>query len=144
MSNEIRVTASLSVNKGNLRYQNQGNAFLADMAGNRGQVPGGLTVPAGGRYVSFDDLTSPGWCLITNVETADSDAYVEWGLYDPSADQFWPVGELLPGESCVLRLSRNLLEQYEGTGTGTTAPVMHFFMKAPAGDCNVVVNAFEA
>jgi hypothetical protein len=56
---------------------------------------------------------------------------------------FYPLIELLPGESYVFRLSRNIQEQYAGTGTGTTAPDNRLRIKANGASCVVLVEAFE-
>ena len=52
--------------------------------------------------------------------------------------------ELGPGESVVVKLSRNLTEQYTNTGTGTTGEGGYFFfMKANTADVKVSVEAFD-
>jgi hypothetical protein len=53
------------------------------------------------------------------------------------------LGEVLPGESYVIRLSRNLLEQYAGSGTGTTGPENTFRLKANEAAVAALVEAFE-
>ena len=56
---------------------------------------------------------------------------------------FYPLGEIHPGESWPIRLSRNLMEQYAGSGTGTTGPENKLRFKANGGTVKVLVEVFE-
>jgi hypothetical protein len=146
MANEATVRVSLQIRKTSgsltvLEWLNRPGAFQADVTGTKGPTPGALTIPVGGKVISLEELGTPGLCHLRNCDATN---YVEWGVYDVDQDRFYPVGELLPGEGYVLRLSRNIQEEYEGTGTGTSGPTSRLFMKANTADVVVVVSAFEA
>lgn len=120
MADEARIVTSLNIRKNNLVYQGQPTAFTADVSGQFGPSPGAMTVPVQGIEVDLSRFTVPGLMRISNLES-DGGNYFEWGIYDPETLAFFPLGECLPGESYVVRLSRNIKEQYYGTGTGTSA-----------------------
>lgn len=141
MANEIRIQASLQINKGELVYQSQPSAFQADMNTGKGPSPGVLIVPTSGRDVYFTELTTPGYCRLMNLDDTN---YVEVGIKDPQSNLFYPLLELPAGESFIVKLSRNLQEQYAGSGTGTTTPENYLRLKANKATCNVLVEAFEA
>lgn len=134
MSDEAQIRSSLQINKGNLRYSSQPTAFRADVSGTNGPTPGAIAVATTGTNVSFAALTTPGLCRLMNL---DSTNYVTWGIYDGAF--FFPLGEILPGESYVIRLSRILGSESPGTGTGNSLR-----MVANTAACNVAVEAFEA
>ena len=148
MANEARVTASLSITKLDtagsrtlLQYLSQPGAFVADVTGTKGPTPGAIRVPIGGVAADLSELTTPGWCWMMNLDETN---YVEYGIRDPGADTFYQLGELGPGEINLVKLSRNLLEEYgPGTGTGTTAPTNQLWFKANTAACVVRVEAFE-
>lgn len=141
MANEIRLTVSVQITKGGLDFQSRPTAYTLDMIGAKGPTPGALTIPVGGKVIPFSELTTPGLCWMVNL---DEDNYVEYGIWDQQTDVFYPLGELPPdGKPQIIYLSRNILEEYTGTGTGTTGPSNAFFMKANTADCNVIIAAFE-
>lgn len=145
MANEATVNSSLQVRKVSgstvlLDYQSRPSAFKATVNGTKGPYPGSLSVPTTGKLVYFDQLTTPGLCRLMNCDATN---YVEYGIYDPQSGLFYPIGEMLPGETYVLRFSRNLQEQYSGSGTGTATPENYFYMKANKATCVVLVEAFE-
>lgn len=143
MANEIRVGINLSISKGNFRYQNQPTGFVADLETTVPKIsPGSVTVPLGGKIIDLSEITTPGFTVLRNTSD-DEDAYVEYGVYDPATDTFEPFGELGPGESNLVKLSRNFRETYEGTGTGTTGPGKRFFMKANGEECVVHIEVTE-
>jgi len=144
MAREASVRIGLNIRKLSgsitLMDENISAGFTADVDGTKGPTPGALTIPTGGKAVSFEELSTPSLCVLKN---SDATNYVSYGIYDPQTDVYYPLGELLPGESYVLRLSRDLQEEYVGTGTGTTAANNQFFMKADGADVEVTVKAFE-
>lgn len=154
MADEARIISSLQIQKRAtdgtiiLDYLSRPGAFTADVAGTKGPVPGAIKVSRNGTTVTFSELTTPGLCRLMNL---DSTYMVEWGVWNPQNTEFYPVGEILPGESYVFRLSRNLREEYTspGTGTGTgAAGSAEFRLKAEwaagTGGVNVAIEAFEA
>ena len=148
MADEAQVRASLSIRKTSgaktlIDYRSSPSAFNSDVTGTKGPTPGALTIPTGGKVVSFAELDTPGWCILHNEDATN---YVEWGVYDPDTDRFYPVGEIGPGESAgPFKFSRNFREDYIGTGTGTSSEGGNqFFMKADTADVVVSVEALEA
>lgn len=145
MADEITIRGSLTVRKVSnsvtLIDERINEAYTDTMDGTKGPTPGYLLIPVGGKVISFVELTTPGWCVIHNC---DEENYVEWGIYDPQTDLFYPVGEIGPGQSAgPFELSRNLAEEYVSTGTGTSGPTNQFFMKANTADVGVIIKAFE-
>lgn len=138
MSNEATVQCSLQINKGNLIYANRANNFRATVTGTKGPVPGAISVTTTGVSVDFStQLTTPGLCVIRNL---DSTNVVEYGIYDGT--EFYPLGEILPGESYVIRFSRNLTKSLTGTATVDTTD--RFRLRAQTATLNVSIEAFEA
>ncbi len=123
-----------------------------------GPTPGEFLATLLGTDVNLANLTQPGWCWLMNLGvdsfgnnlagTAGNEFnwtnYVEYGLYDHTTNAFYPLGELLPGEFTVLRLSRFLNTEI-GTGAGTHAgaSTVKFRFKAIGTASKVVVAAFE-
>ena len=145
MAQEANIRTSLSIRKTDnnvviLDYQSRPTSFNDSVTGTKGPTPGSLTIPVGGKVISFQELITPGYCVLKNM---DDENYIEYGIRDPDTNRFYPLGEVGPGEVYVLKLSRNLLEEYAGTGTGTSSPGNQFFMKANGADVVVSVEAFE-
>jgi hypothetical protein len=141
VASEAKLNISMTITKGNISYQSKPTSFGVTLVGTAGPTVGMVLVPTEGRDIYFEELDTPGLVRIQNLDTVN---YVEYGVYDPSTATFFPLGEILPGETYILRLSRNLNEEYAGSGTGTTAPQNYFRIKANGDDCNVLVEAFEA
>lgn len=142
MSNEATVRSSLRVRfpDGNLDYSPPVRQFRASVSVERGPTPGYLNITTTGENVLFDELTNPGLCRIKNLDTAN---YVEFGLHDGGI--FHPWGEVLPGEEYVFRFSRNFRQELDvSPGTGSTADVNTFFLRANTAACGVIVDCFEA
>lgn len=137
MSNEAQISSSLRILKGNLQYQSIPTSFRADVTGTKGPTPGSIAVSTAGTDVDLSELSTPGLCRLRNLDSAN---YVTWGIYDGA--YFFPLGEILAGESYVIRLSRVLGSESPGTagtGAGNRLRVM-----ADTADCVVAVEAFEA
>lgn len=147
MANEARITVGLSILKRSgsitqLNYNPPMSVVTATVTGTKGPTPGALTIPTGGKVIPLNELVTPGLCVLRNLDDTN---YVEYGMLLTETGDFIPLGEILPGESYVLRFSRNAREAYEETGTGTTGTSgAAFFMKANTADVNVSVEAFEA
>lgn len=136
MADEIRMQIGLSIKKGNLLYAIPSMAFTADIETDdpKGPVPGAITVTTTGTDVDFSELVNPAVCKITNLDDTN---FVSYGVYDGASFHF--LGEILPGETYVLRLSRYL----GGTDPGTSGDNTLRF-KANTASCIVQVEAFEA
>jgi hypothetical protein len=142
MANEAQVRSSLQIINSPLHYQSQPTAFTADVTGIKGPCPGAFAASILGTDVDLSELTTPGLCRIMNLDDTN---FIEFGIWDPEALKFYPLGEVLPGETYVLRLSRNLAQEYAGTGTGTTGPETNTLrIRADTAPCNALVEAFEA
>lgn len=140
MADEITVRVSIRVSKGTLYHQSNPTAFTADMAGTGGPSPGTIVATTAGTDVYFTGLTEPGVCTMQNY---DPDNFVQVGIYEPTGAVFYPMLEILPGEIWPMRLSRNLFEQYSGSGTGTSPQENKLRIKADVASCKVQVNAFD-
>jgi len=140
MANEARITSGLAITTGKIVYSSKPTSFNADVAGAKGPVPGAIAVSTEGTDVDFSELTTPGLCRIQNQDATN---YVTYGIWDPENSKFFPLGELLAGETYPLRLSRDLQEEFQ-TGTGTTgANTNRLRFKANTTTCTVLIEAFE-
>lgn len=139
-SQQSRVTSSLQVTSGKLNYQSQPSAFIAVVNGSNGPTPGSVTIPVNGTDVTFPQLTAMGgFCRLMNLDPVN---YVTVGVRDKSTNEFYPLLELLPGETYVCRLSRKLPMEEAGTGTflGSNT-VLH--AKADTANIILLVEAFD-
>lgn len=137
MANEARINSNLQIIVGELDYQSRPAAFLADVSVAKGPTPGAVSCATTGTNISFAQLARPALCRIMNL---DSTNFVTVGVYDGVS--FFPILELLPGESYVMRLSRYLNEEWVGTGTNSDANQVR--IQANAAACMVLVEAFES
>lgn len=135
-----RVTSSLQITSGNLNYQSQPTAFAATVNGSNGPTPGATTISVNGTDVAFPQLTAMGgFCRLMNLDPVN---YATVGVRDKSTNEFYPLLELLPGETYVCRLSRKLPKEETGTGTflGSNT-VLH--VKADTANLILLVEAFD-
>ena len=140
MANEASVKCGLTVKKGNIDYAGKPTSFNADVTGTIGPAPGAFTASLAGTSVDLSEFTTPGLCRVQNIDATN---YVTWGIWDPESELFYPLGEILAGESYVIRLSR-LLSGELGTGAGTVGANTNTFMfKSNTAACVVLVEAFE-
>jgi hypothetical protein len=127
--------------EGNLDERYNDN-FSTDIAIAKGPSPGAITVSDTGTDVDFSELTLPGLCRIKNL---DEDEIVTYGIWDGAV--MFALGEVLPGEAYVIRLSRFLGEELTGSGTasGGSGNTLRF-MSEEGNDAsvNVFVGAFDA
>jgi hypothetical protein len=144
MSQEIRLQLSLQIRKGVLVYQSNPTALIADMLGSSGPTPGTIHVALGtGLDISLSQIVIPGgWCFIMNLDPTvqPTPNFIEYGINDVS--NFFPLGELLPGEFAIFRLSRNVGKEYVGTGTGVANST--FRIKAHGAATLARVEVFDA
>lgn len=137
MANEANIRTSLQIRKGNVVYQSQPTGFAADITGTaKGPTPGAISVAVTGTNVDLSQLTTPGLCRIQNLDETN---YITVGIYDGVS--FFPLMELLPDESFVIRLFRFIGDEY--VGTGTPADVNYLRIKADTAACVALVEAFE-
>ena len=151
MSNEATIRTSLQIRKTNtagdlvlMDYQGRPTDFQCSVAGAKGPTPGAVTVSIMGTAIDLSQLTVPGLCRIMNEDPTN---FVEYGINENTTNKFYPLGEIGPGESYILKLSRWLGREWAepGTGTGTALGSDNkLMMRANAAACNVLVEAFEA
>lgn len=143
MANEALVTSGLILIADNLKYRTAVPSFRADVTGRKGPTPGAVTVPTTGVNVDLSQLTTPGLCVLKNL---DAEVAFDWGLYDSDILRFFKVGRVLAGEQYVLRLHPELDEDYGSTGTGTIdrSNNVHLRLVAPTRQLFASVEAFEA
>lgn len=141
MTNEASINSSLELNKGYARYRSHPGNFRADVTGSKGPTPGAFRASLAGTRVDLSELTVPGFCRLVNLDPTN---YVLWGIYDGA--EFYPIGDILPGEFYVIRLSRYLGRSIgtgvSGTGSFDTT-TYSLMVKATVAPCDVSVEAFE-
>lgn len=141
MASEAQITTGLTIQKDNLFYISQPTSYSADVATGKGPTPGAISVSILGTDVDLSQLVQPGLCRIQNLDETN---WVEYGIWDEDNSQFFPLGELLPGEQSVLRLARNLAEEFGEANTGTGgAGNNKLRFRANTATCFVIVDAFE-
>jgi hypothetical protein len=145
MANEIQVRSDLKISNGSLQFQSRPTSFRADMAsGAVGPAPGVVLVNTrfvGGTDIDLSALRSLGLCQFQNQDSTNT---IHIGRFDPEIDRFYPMLKLLAGESYVLRLDDDILEEYTGTATGTTAAATTLRAWAEGAASYLLVAAFEA
>lgn len=142
MADEIIVQSNMTIRKdgGPVHGPTQPSSFRADMDGTKGPTPGMIVAALAGTDVDLSLLDYPGMCRLHNY---DEDNFVQVGIREPGTSTFYPLLELGPGESYVIKLSRYLRQEYVGVGTATSAGTNFLHVKADTAPCNVLVEAFE-
>lgn len=147
MADEARIHSTLQILKtdGNVTvidYISRPGAFTADVTGTKGPSPGAITVTPTGTNVDLSQLTTPGLCRLMNQDTS---IIITYGIWDGVT--FYPLGEIWPGESYIVRLSSYLAEEFAGTSTSTTgAAINRLQLRSGHGseNCVALVECFEA
>lgn len=146
MANEARVNSSLGIRIASaagvvqLDYQSRPGSFVADVSVAHGPTPGAFQAAISGTDVDLSKLTTPGLCVVSNLDDTN---YVTVGVYEPNTDYFYPVLDLLPGESYVVRLARFVDRELTGTGTVSGGYNSTLRVVANTASCWVRVDAFE-
>lgn len=143
MSNEARVSVSLTIKQGSKSRQSQPTSFNADVTGTNGPTPGSILVGVTHTEPDLTQITSPGgFCVIQNIDATN---FVEVGVYSSHFTEFFPMMELLPGEIYVVRLSRYLgVDLKPGTGSGAQdAFTNKLSLKAVGAACRVILECFD-
>lgn len=143
MANEAQVRSSITIRKDDLYYVSQPQQFNVDVSEARGPTPGTILATIYGTDVDISLLTVPGLCRIQNLDATN---WIEYGIRDPETNKFYPLGEVGPGESYPMKLSRNIEWEYAGSGTGTGTSGdsnNRFCIRANTASCYVLVEAFE-
>lgn len=140
MADEAQIRVSMSIRAGNIDHQTRPTAFTVDVDGRFGPAPGTIAIAVAdtGQEIDLSMFTTPGLCAIQNLDAVN---YVEVGIYEPATSTFYPLLEIGPGEIYIMKLTRNLLEEY--VGTGTSAPTNQLRARATGGTCNVTFSIFE-
>jgi hypothetical protein len=113
MADEISVSLSLVVTKGNMSYSRKIAAQKATMSGD-GVSGGTQTVGSAAEEILVGaDLTTPGWGFFRNLDSTET---VLMGREISAV--FEPFIKLLPGEAVVIRLDTlPVYAAVEGTGS---------------------------
>jgi hypothetical protein len=137
-----RIQKVLQISSGNCQYQTppQNSAFTANVLGANGPTPGTILCALDpGTNISLTQLTSyGGFYEITNLDPVN---YVVVGIYDPGTAKFYPIHDVLAGESYVNRLSQHFGEEYHGTGTGAAST--NFQVRAYGAPVRVTLSFFD-
>lgn len=140
MADEARISNSLQIKVGSLEYRSQPTAFYADVSTAKGPTPGLVSCTQAGTDVDLSLLTTPGLCRIQNLDDTNK---IIVGRWDPDNSRFYPMMDLLAGETFVIRLAADVEDEYSGTGTGTTATASTLRIKGTNATCLALVEAFE-
>lgn len=137
MAGELKITSRLEVNNGNEQYVSRPDRFIADQGVAVGPTPGIITAATAGTVVTFAALTQPGLARIQNQDLTN---YVEVGMSDGSF--FYPLLEILAGETYVVRLFRDLDRREAVPGTGSSLS-LNLMIRADTAACKVLVDIFN-
>lgn len=129
MANEFTITSKLKLVNSNLNFNPASSTFQPDQTTANVSLQT-ISATTTGVTVSLATLTTPGIIQIQNVDTTN---YVSIGLYISST--FYPLAELLPGETWIFRLARDILTANAG------AAVLR--LKANTATCSVLLQAFD-
>jgi hypothetical protein len=142
MANEIKLTATLQVDKGNLHYRSQPTSWTIDFNGSKAPGPGQMTAATGGTDVSLAHLNgnTPGLCWLQNLDPTNS---VTLGRWDATTGYFYPLMKFKPGEAYPFRLAPDVLKEHIGTGTPDTGHASTLRVQAENAPCNIQVHIFE-
>lgn len=121
MADEIRITASMSVENGNLSFSQNYGSKSYDQASIGGPTPGMVEIGIVEESQSFAELTTPGWVTIQNLDDTN---FVEWGF---STGVYG--GKLLAGDTA---------------GPFRLNSAATLYLKADTASCRVVINALES
>jgi hypothetical protein len=121
MADEIRITAAISVDNGNLSFSQNYGSKSYDQTNIGGPTPGMVEIGTVEESQAFTELTTPGWVTLQNLDDTN---FVEWGF---STGVYG--GKLMPGDTAgPFRLN-----------SATT-----LYLKADTASCRVVINALES
>lgn len=156
MAREVNFNFSLNVRKvseNGLVILNEplSHASVHDLVGAKGPLPGSLLISLTGTTISLAQLTTPGWCVFKHQGIADgtdpgddpSIYYIDICIKDLISGRSLPFMELQPGMAVPFYFSRNLLEAYNSTGTGTGPANNVLEAQAYIKPCNLWIGAFE-
>ncbi len=123
MAGEIKVTASIQVDKDTFHFPKIGGSQLSfDQNAVGGGVPGYVSVPAADTLIALTGIVTNGWAYFRNLDQAN---YVEYG--PTAAGAIAVLGKMKPGEVGLIRL----------------APGVALRMRANTAACKVQILVFE-
>ena len=121
MADEITVNQSLRVSNGNFSFRREVGFSTFDQTTAGGGNPGTVNIGTSEESVTFGDITTPGWAIMTNLDTTN---FVKWGF---STGVYG--GRMEPGETAgPFRLDPALASLY---------------MIADTAACNVLIQVLE-
>lgn len=144
MPNEVTVRSSIQITSTELNWRSPfTEQFRADMTGRRAPSPGGLVVTPAGVDVDLSEISSPSLYEIANLDDPTTGNLITMGIWDGT--EFYPLLEVLPGESYTGRLSRYLTTSIgAGSGTGTYDTGTYTLrLKSDYENVNAYIGIFE-
>lgn len=145
MSNEATVQCGLAISKPsvNLHYSSEPKSFRATVNGSKGPTPGSVVATLAGTDVDLSGLDSPGG--LARIMNKATSGFVVVGIHDNF--EFYPLLDILPGESYPLRLSRFIGQSVGTTDVGTAiddAGVYRLRVKSVGvAESEVIIEAFD-
>lgn len=139
MASEIQVRTQVTIRKGNVDYRSNPARSVETMVGEGGPTPGAILVSIAGVDINLSQLTTPGRVWVQNQDDTN---YVTIGVHDGTL--FHPFLEVLPGNHESFRFSRDIGQEHDVPGTGSTGNVNTMHIVANSAPCWVTIDAFEA
>lgn len=145
MANEATVNNGFSISKAsvNLHYDAQPKSFRATVNGSKGPTPGSVVATYLGTNVDLSGLDSPGG--LARLMNKGTTGFVTVGIWD--GFEFYPLLDMLPGETYTVRLSRFIGQTFGtgdvGTGTYDTTAYSLRVKSVGVAESEVLVEAFD-
>ena len=108
MANEITVNQSLRCDNGNFSFRREVGFTNFDQTTAGGGNPGTVNIGTSVESVTFGDVTTPGWAMLTNLDATN---FVQWGFSSGVYGGRMEAGEtagpfrLDPGQSSIFLLA---------------------------------------
>ena len=114
MANEIAISASLSLENGELKIPTYGGAYSADQTTAAGGVPGFMVLTTTEAVIDTTGLTAPGWLWMKNVGSVTA----IWGkvLSGPAYEE---VGRIPAGKPTLIYVGDSVILYAKAAATTT-------------------------
>jgi hypothetical protein len=119
MANEISISASLSLENGEVKIPTYGGAYSADQTTAAGGVPGFMALTTTEAAISTTGVTTPGWVWMKNVGSQT----VIWGkvLSGPAYEE---VGRIPAGKAILFYIGDSVSLYAKAAATTTNLQVL--------------------
>jgi len=119
MANEISISASLSLENGELKIPTYGGAYNANQSAAAGGVPGFLALTTTEAAIGTTGVTTPGWVWMKNVGAVTA----IWGkiLSGPAYEE---VGRIPAGKAIVWYVGDSVSLYAKAAATTTSLQVL--------------------